>query len=123
MVGLKGIVERLNQSTTKAGGALSDKAVSALRAHRKRVGALGILLFVAVLAGATIAAYLSLRQAGKPGNIKIAAGGLGLSLGAALELLRRTWKDWSQTGLLLILIEDARDDQIAVLLDKLTGRL
>jgi hypothetical protein len=123
MIGLRAIVSELNGEATKAGGGLSSRTIKALRAHRRRVGALGIVLFFAVLAGVTVAAYLSLRQADKVGDIKVVAGGLGLSLGAALELLRRTWKDWSQTGLLLILVEDARDDQIAVLLDKLSAKL
>jgi hypothetical protein len=122
MLGLKGIITELDKET-KLGGALSDKAAKALRAHRRSVGTLGIVLFVAVLAGATIAAYLALEQGDKPGDIKVVAGGLGLSLGAALELLRRVWKDWSQTGLLLILIEDSREDQVAALIEKLAARL
>jgi len=123
MFGLKGVVSDLNRDATKAGGGLSSKAVAALRIHRSRVGVLGVVLFAAVLAGVTIAAYLALRQVGRPSDIKIVAGGLGLSLGTALEMLRRIWKDWSQTGLLLILVEDARDDQIAGLLEKLSARL
>ena len=39
------------------------------------------------------------------------------------SLMRRIWREWSRTGLLLILAEDASESQIAAILDQLIKKL
>jgi hypothetical protein len=55
--------------------------------------------------------------------VRVAAGVIGLGSGGGLEILRRIWKDWSQTDLLLILIEDASEAQVTTIVNKLTKKL
>jgi len=117
---LKSILERLNQAKF-AGGALSEAAIAALARHRTQSGAIGLVVVLAVLAGTVFTAFLSYKAA--PGQIGVIAGGLGLSLGAALLLLLRVWREWSQSGLLLILIQDADEATVRSIIDKLTSEL
>lgn len=112
----------LNEATAeqdRLGGVLSAPVIAALEKHRRNNGILGIVVMVAVLAGVVVTAYASLTHVRDPNSIKLVAGGLGLSLGAALLLLIRTWKAYNNAGLLLVLIEDAREDEVKALLQRL----
>lgn len=104
-----------------AGGALSASAVAALTRLRNRSALIGVAVLLAILAGTIFAAYLS--YAVKPDQIAVVAGGLGLSMGGGLLLLLRTWHEWSEAGLLLILIEDADEATIRSIIDRLVGKL
>ena len=119
---LKGVLENVSRAKF-AGGALSEDTIAALTRHRARSAMIGLVVVVAVLAGAIFTAYLSYNASPNPRQIAVVTGGLGLSLGAALLLLLRVWREWSQSGLLLILIEDADEATVRNIIDKLTSKL
>ncbi|MDQ1469474.1 MAG: hypothetical protein QOJ99_954 [Bryobacterales bacterium] len=50
-------------------------------------------------------------------------GAAGLGGGSALEALRRVWKDWSRTDLLIFLIPDMTEPQLAAIINKLIKNL
>lgn len=103
------------------GGALSADAIAALTRLRTQSAILGMIVFAAILAGAVLSAWMSFRA--RPGDIAAVAGGLGMSMGAALLLLLRTWKQWTQAGMLLILIEDANEATVRQLINQLSKKL
>jgi hypothetical protein len=119
MTGLRTILEGVVRTGDMQGGALSAEARKALISYRQRASwvANGVLAIVA-LAVLTVLVG-SIYYFRSPANLKIAVGGLGLSLGPALVVLRGAWKDWGQANLMLILIQDAREDQIKRLIDSL----
>ena len=122
MATLKRVIENLRK-IEPMGGALSSDAKVALEAHRRRSAVAGIVMMLVLLAAVVVTANASLLHVRDPSQIKLVSGGLGLSLGAALILLRSTWREWSQTSLLLVLVQDADDPQIGALLDKLAAKL
>ena len=111
------------RKVTSMGGSLSDESIKALRALKRNVQIIGVVVIVAVLSGVVITAYLSLAYVHKPDQIKEISGGIGLTLGAALVLLRQIWREWAQTSLLLIIIENADEAQINHLFDTIVDKL
>ncbi len=115
---LTGISERLD----KAGGAVSRQTRLALRAHRNKRLAMTIALIVFILCWLSLSAYLLIKE--DSGNARALAALTGIGgTGGALEALRRVWKDYSQTDLLLILIADADEAQVTALINKLVKNL
>jgi hypothetical protein len=109
----------VRSEATDQGGGLSHGAITAITAYRRQaafaswvvLSAAGALFIVTL-----IASTLYLRD---PRQIRLVAGGLGVTLGGALVALRATWKDWSEANLLLALIDEASDAQIQSLIDRL----
>ena len=120
---LNTILKELAQDDVKFGTRLSDRAIATLTAHRRTMGWVAGIVFAAVLVGVVIAAYVSIRYVDDPTSLAAVVAGMGLSLGAALTLLQRTWKEWSQANLLLILISEADEARIAALIDKLIDKV
>lgn len=120
MARLKTVLEQTAEGFLKAGGGVSSSVKKALRAHRQQQNVILALLAVLLLASAAVAAFLLIS--GKPQWRQFAALA-GIGTGGVLEGLRRVWKDWSQTDLLLIMIEDASEPEIRALTKKLIGRL
>ncbi len=116
MQNLKDVLEELKQTWLLAG--VSATTRKALRTHRQRrfraliVAVLGL----AVLLGT--ATWLLLTQGSQTAKIFVGLAGIGGGGGVSAYILR-IWKDWSQTDLLLILIEDAPEAQVTALIEKL----
>jgi hypothetical protein len=126
---LKSVLQRLgDQGAVErrfalGGGGLSDQARTALEAYRRQAALVSGAVLAVVFAAVLVVLAASIFYLRNPAGLKLAVSGLGLSLGAALVVLRGTWKDWSQANLLLVLIEDARDDQIKRMIDTLIAKL
>jgi hypothetical protein len=54
---------------------------------------------------------------------KLLASAMGISVGGGIEVLRRIWKEWVRTDLLLTLVAGASEAQVAAILEKLKGQL
>jgi len=104
---------------TKAGGTLSDKARTKLGALQRTLAVQGWLIFVAVFAGAALAIWGAILNIHDPTGLAAFSGALGLCVGAALEMLRRTWRELGRTSLLLILMDETSEAQVGALIDKL----
>ncbi|HVT14662.1 MAG TPA: hypothetical protein VHQ90_00585 [Thermoanaerobaculia bacterium] len=123
MNGLKRILEEVNQHRLSAGGAISDKAMRALRTYRTRLFATFLVFFVLLVCVVGFGAFGLAWFFKQPAQQAAFAGAMGISVGGALELMRRIWSQWSQAGLLLVLIEDASEAQVATLIDKVIQKL
>jgi hypothetical protein len=117
------VLADVKSKATDQGGGLSGPAVAALNAYRLQASIVSWLVLLAVLAAFVVALVGSAIYLRDPGQIKLVASGLGLSMGGALIALRSTWKDWSQANLLLALIEDANEVQIQAVIDTLIKKL
>jgi hypothetical protein len=102
---------------------LSARAQGALERFRRQALLTSSAVIIAVLAGVVVVLVTSVLYLHDPATLKLAFGGLGLSLGGALILLRGVWKDWNYVNLLLILLEDAPDHQVQELFTTLQRKL
>jgi len=124
MGNLKSLLQKVNEQAAYAqGSALSIQARSALEAYRTRAAWASSAILIVVLVAAIVVIATSVYYIRDASALKLAVGGLGLSMGGALVVLRSTWKEWSYANLLLILIEDAREDQVGTLIDTLIKKL
>lgn len=105
------------------GGSMSAAAIERVNAVQKSLGRIGIVVFCATLIVFGITVYATIAYIHDPATLGAITGAIGLSLGAALEVLRRVWKDWGEANLLLILLTEAREDQVAAMLEKLIGKI
>ena len=64
-------------------------------------------LYVAVLLAVIVATVAAVKNLSTPAQLAAFSGAMGLSLGGAIELLRRCWQQWSDGTLLMILLEGA----------------
>jgi len=121
MSSLKAVIEGIDVVAQESG--LSSGARLALEGYRNRAFWASTAVLVAAIAAVVIVGAASAFFLKDPVKLKAAEAGLGLSLGGALILLRGIWKDWNYVNLLLILIEDASDNQIAEIFDVLKRKL
>jgi hypothetical protein len=119
MGNLKAVLQRAADQFLKGGGGVASGVKRALRAHRQQQTTISIVLAILIVAATGWSGWLLLTGATHSRQL---AALLGIGTGGGLEALRRVWKDWSQTDLLLILIEDASEIQIATIVKKLTAR-
>jgi len=119
MGSLRAALLEIQRVDTKAGGTLSDKARASLGALERSLALQGWLIFIAVLVGAALAIWAAIVNIHDPKGLAAFSGALGLSVAAALELLRRTWRELGRTSLLLILLDESSEAQVAKLVDKL----
>jgi hypothetical protein len=122
MKNLKQVLIAISEREDKAGGAISRSTRLALQDHRQKKFAMVIGLAVFILCCLVVAAYLLIEKGSQQSRAFAGLAGIG-GTGGALEALRRTWKDYSQTDLLLILIQDASEAQVTTLINKLVKNL
>jgi hypothetical protein len=114
----------IQRGDAKAGPtAFSDAAMKQLSALQRNLAIQGWLIFIAVFTGAVLAIWAAAINVHDAGGLAAVSSALGLSVGAALELLRRTWRELGRINLLLMLLENASEAQVAALLDKLIKEL
>jgi phosphate/sulfate permease len=121
MANLKTVLTKTTEQFLKGGGQVSPTVKRALRTHRQVQMRTCLGLIIGLIVCASFAIYLLLASPSKGESI-MAVIGIG-GTGGLLEALRRVWKDWSQTDLLLILIEDATEAQVSSIVDKLVKGL
>jgi len=120
MNSLKKILLDAAEDQHKMGGAISERVMGNLNVYRKRQFSIFIVLFAVILG---IVVFCSWAIAVWPDKWKILVSTVGLSVAGGINLMRTIWKDWSQTDLLLIIFEDAREVQVQALIDKLIHNL
>jgi hypothetical protein len=114
----------IQSGDTKAGPtAFSDSAIKRLSALQRNLAFQGWLIFLAVFAGTVLTIWAAALNVHDAQGLAAVSGALGLSVGAALELLRRTWRELGRTSLLLMLLDTATEAQVAALVDKLIREL
>ena len=118
---LKTALEAAAGEFLRAGGFASTAVIKALRDQRKKEYSISI--FISVLVVCALIACIVILLVGNTQQARWVAGVLGIGSGGGLEVLRRVWKDWSQTDLLLILIEDANEAQVTTIVNKLIKKL
>lgn len=90
-----------------------------LQNHQRFQMTLYFVVFVAVLVVFCISIWATLAWIKKPEDYATFIGILGVSVGGAIELLRRISREWNQSSLLLLLLGQAKEDQIQELIGKL----
>jgi hypothetical protein len=116
---LKDVLVDIRASWAEGGSGLSVK--EALSRHRSRE--FGLLIAFALLMVACLGVATWLLVTDGVESAKSFAGLAGLSGGGCMVGLLKSWKDWSRTDLLLILVDEASKAQVAALIDKLISRL
>lgn len=105
------------------GNSLSDGARRMLRARRERSFRLFWSGYVLILSMTLLAGAAIIVRTRDPTIVAAASIGTAISMLVGLELLRRTWREWSQTSLLLIVLEDASEAETKVVIEKLVRKL
>lgn len=123
MSGLKQVLEDAAARRVKMGGAASDAVIGGLRSHRRHMSLAFWVIFVVLICAVALGAFGLAWFITDPTNLAAFSGAMGLTVGGAIELMRRAWKEWSQASLLLILVEDATEAQIRTLTDKVIQKL
>jgi hypothetical protein len=123
MSGLKRVLEKSVAARLKAGGAVSENLSKALSGYRTRLFSTFLVLFAVLICLVAFGAYGIAVFFKTPEHMGEMAAAMGVSAGGLTELLRRVWKEWSQTELLLVLMEDASEALITVLVDKAIEKL
>ncbi|MGH8070204.1 MAG: hypothetical protein ACRERE_34150 [Candidatus Entotheonellia bacterium] len=123
MGGLKRVLESVAETKFKMGGAISATAIRALRTYRTQQYVFFVALFVVLVGIVVFGTYGLVSFLKQPNQMAVFSGAMGITVGGTIQLMRRTWKEWSQAVLLLILVEDASDAQVTALIDKLIKKL
>ena len=123
MAGLKRILEDVQAQRLKLGGALSTALIKKLTAYRRRQFWIFVTLEIALVLAVALCALYLVRNPGGGARVQILSSLIGIGAGGAIEIIRRIWKEWSQTDLLVILAEGATEAQLSTILDKLIAKL
>ena len=123
MDSLKQILVNAKAYRLKAGGAVSARVVGELRKYRTKLSIGAAFLLTVFLAAIVYISYYLMKNPGQITHAKAVAGFIGVGTGGMIELLRRIWKEWNHTNLLLILLEDASEAQLTAIMDKLIESL
>jgi hypothetical protein len=123
MSDLKQILQSGLERKHLGGGDVSTTVRRALRAHKQRQFAIFVVVFVLVILLVGFGVYQVGLNAGNHSRAAAYSTGLGISVAGLLEVLRRVWREWSQSDLVLILLEDASKEQVNTLLDRLVKKL
>jgi len=125
MSGIKRILRDSTDRKLTTGGAISPGLVKALRGHRAQQFGIFVALEVVIVIFIALSVYLVFRDPDQTTRNEVIAATLGISAGAGggIELIRRVWREWTQTSLLLLLVEDASEAQVTAIIDRLTQKL
>ena len=123
MTNLKEILTAARERRLRAGGAVSAGVIEQLRKYRNQLSIWFVSASVALVVATILIVYYLMKHPSEISHVKAVASFVGVGTGGFLELLRRIWKAWSQTNLLLILLEDATEAQVTAIIDKLIDRV
>src|ERR1017187_2830671 len=118
MTDLKQILQEASERRLKAGSA-SAGLIENLKAYRMQQFWIFVVMQCVVIAGVGFCAYYLTTNPQNSVQVKLLSGLIGIGAGGGIEVLRRVWKEWSQTQLLLLVIPEASEAQITALIDKL----
>jgi hypothetical protein len=123
MSGLQRIFERVDGDQFKAGGGQYAELKPMLEQYRRQQLTIFICieLFIVV---AIVAASLYIAFSSADANrIRLLTGATGLGAGGGIEIMRRIWKEWARTDLLLVLLPAVSDAELRRIISKLRGQL
>lgn len=123
MGGLKTILQEAQNERLKLGGAVSASLLRKLTAYRKRQFRIFIILEITLVAAVALCAYYLVTNPVGAGRVQLLSSLIGIGAGGAVEVIRRIWKEWSQTDLLVMMLEGANEAQISTIIDKLITKL
>jgi len=123
MSNLKSILQKVDETSLDAGGAISINAIKELRDYRKKQFIIFLVVEVLVVFGVVYCAYFLSRHPGQSAMVKAMIGLIGIGAGGGVEVMRRIWKEWSRTDLLLVLMSEASESQVKAIIDKLVKNL
>ena len=122
MTNLKQILKDACERRLKAGSA-STGLIENLKAYRKQQFWIFVIMQSLIIAGVAFCAYYLTTHPKNTSQVKLLSGLLGIGAGGGIEVLRRVWKEWSQTELLLLVLPEASEAQITTLIDKLLKKM
>jgi hypothetical protein len=120
---LKAILQDAVDRRLNTGGTVSAQVIRQLRGHRKQQLFVFIALEVLLVIGVALCAYYLVRNPTQTTQVKLLAGMIGVGAGGGIEVIRRIWKEWSQTELLLLMLEEASESQVTTIIDRLIDKL
>jgi len=123
MSGLKTVLERTTTQRLTGGGVVSASVVRALRLYRSRQLAIFVTLYAVLICGLVLCVYVLISHPARTTSLRALSGLVGIGSGGVIEVMRRLWREYSQTDLLLILTEDASEAQITTIIDRLIKKL
>jgi hypothetical protein len=123
MASLDSILRRATERRLRGGGAVSVELSNELRAYRRQQFWVFVAIEAFLVLGVAFCAYYLAVNPKDATAVKELAGLIGIGAGGGIEVIRRTWKEWSQTDLLLVLVSQASESQVTSIVDKLIGKL
>lgn len=123
MSALKTLLEYYAAEANNLGGHVSGKLARSLASYRTRLFVFFVVLFVVLVVVVGLSAYALGTTMKDPTRLAALASAMGISVGGAVELMRRIWREWSRAELLGILLEEATDADVSMVLGKLIAKL
>lgn len=123
MENLKSILQRAHDRQLKAGGVVSKQLIEDLRGYRKQQFVMFAILELLIVLGVSFCAYYLSVHPGNATQVKTLASLIGLGSGGGIEIMRRIWRGWSESTLLLLMLPEASQAQVTDLIDRLIKRL
>ena len=115
------VLGELGEYPVRLGGSLSADTREALATHRRRFLVLFLSLYFIVLVTviiAIVAAGVGLRNGE---GLEIFSGVMVLVVGSAMEFLRRCVREWSDSTLLIIILDGSTEAETRRLIRKLVS--
>jgi hypothetical protein len=123
MANLQSILLEASDQRLDAGGAVSAKLIANLRAYRKQQFWIFVVIETVLIVGVGLCAYYLTLHPSRTIGVKVLAGFIGVGAGGGIEVMRRIWKEWSQTDLLLAMVSGASEAQVTLIIDKLIKKV
>lgn len=115
----------LAQASTKRlkGGDFSASVLADLRNYRKQQLIIFVALETFLVIAIVFCVYYITQNKTDSGTVKLMSGVVGIGAGGGVELVRRIWKEWAQTDLLVTLLPNLEPSQVNNIIDKLIKSL
>jgi hypothetical protein len=123
MASLQNLLQRAAERRLRGGGAVSVELNHDLQAYRSRQFSIFVSIETLTILAVAVCAYFLASNPKETDTLKALAGLIGVGAGGGIELMRRIWKEWSQTDLLLALISEASEAQVTSMVDKLIAKM
>ena len=120
---IKEILQNAAERELDAGGAVSVQMLEQLRQHRAQQKWFFIAIEVITVLGIAACSYFLVNRPMSDGMVTTLAGVLGIGAGGGIEMMRRLWREWSQADLLLLLLSEASEAEVAAVRARLVDKL
>ena len=123
MGNLKRILQNAKDQQLKGGGVVSKRLIDDLQSYRTQQLWIFIVIELLIVVGVALCAYYIAVHPENRAQAKTLTGLLGIGSGGGIEVIRRIWRNWSQTTLLLVLLPEATQAQVTEIIDRLLKKL